>query len=731
MKIAVFSTAYYPFVGGAEVAIKEIVARSPKDEWHIITALRDKKLPRTESLFGATVHRVGVGASSLDKFLLPFFGTAKALSLHRGRPFDRIWSMMASQASVAAAFFKILSRVPLVLTLQEGDEEEYLKRYVGGSDFLYKILVRPWYRLVFKKADEVTVISRYLGSRARAVDVWAPITVIPNGVDLTFFTPASRKKKRDEIILFTTSRLVEKNGNEHVIRALPLLPGNVIFWLVGHGPLESELKELARSLGVEKRVIFFGHPGHEAIRDKMHEADIFVRPSLSEGLGISFLEAMAAKVPLVATMVGGIPDFLTPDVTGVACLPKDPVSVAAAIQKLIDNPELAHRVAENAYLLAHDRYDWNKIAPKMHDILMRGGTKSKVLIAAGIYPPQGGGPALHAYNYYNRLGEEGVGTKLVAFSSYLPYPKGIRHVLYLWKLLRSSRGATTLFAQDISSVGYPSLLVARLLGKPLVVRIGGDIAWESEASAGRTSLSMREWYTEGRHARSRLYPFGKKILQYASRVIVPTQMLAEIYAEYYGVESSKVAVMPNPIPFTISEQTPARSRTIVFASRLVAYKNLTFVLESLARVSSRVEPFTFIICGDGPERASLEALSQSLGLGSLVQFRGNIREEEVRGLTRDCMITLAPALTEFNPNFVLRGMAYGKPFLMSRENGFPFTVPESFLFDSRNSEEFEQKLEQMLSPTGYREALQKLAKVDMPENWDHFLSRIASLLKTV
>ena len=180
MKILIFSTAYLPFIGGAELAIKEITDRLPGISFTLITARFSRRVPIHERIGNVDVHRVGFG-TSFDKWLLPWFGLRKAKQLEREQSFDTIWSMMASQASIAAARFKkAFPDKKLILTLQEGDEEAHLKRYVFGSDFLYRLLIRPWHLFVLKRADVITAISNYLAARARLHSL-ARVEVIPNG----------------------------------------------------------------------------------------------------------------------------------------------------------------------------------------------------------------------------------------------------------------------------------------------------------------------------------------------------------------------------------------------------------------------------------------------------------------------------------------------------------------------------------------------------------------------
>ena len=97
-------------------------------------------------------------------------------------------------------------------------------------------------------------------------------------------------------------------------------------------------------------------------------ADIFIRPSLAEGLGISFLEAMAAGTPIIATPVGGIVDFLRDGETGLFCEVRNPKSIAEKVKMYLENKELSETIKINAKELIIKNYNWDLITKKMEAI---------------------------------------------------------------------------------------------------------------------------------------------------------------------------------------------------------------------------------------------------------------------------------------------------------------------------------------------------------------------------
>ncbi len=375
MRILIFSTAYMPWVGGAEIAIKEITDRLPGITFDMVTANLNGEEAPVEKMGNVTVYRLGKGMRG--KFLLPFSGFFMARKLHRQHRYDIAWSVMASQASIAAAFFRMFTRgVKLILTLQEGDEEDHLKRYVNGNEVLYRFFIRPWHRLVFKKADLATAISTYLKKRAEGNGVKSPVVVVPNGVDLSRFLKKYAEdelwtvktmlgKTSDEKYIITTSRLVIKNAVEDIILALTRVPSYVKLLVLGVGDEYARLQSIVREKHLSDRVMFLGHVGHSEIPKYLQISDVFVRPSLSEGMGNSFIEAMAAGVPVVATPVGGIVDFLHDGETGLFAKVHDPKSVAAQVRRLLEDSALRTHVVSKARDMVVARYDWNIIAEEM------------------------------------------------------------------------------------------------------------------------------------------------------------------------------------------------------------------------------------------------------------------------------------------------------------------------------------------------------------------------------
>lgn len=398
-KILIFSLTYHPFIGGAEVAMKEITDRlDPSEfEFDMITLRFDSNLPRVEKMGNITVHRIGFSAPGaqvsdrsmpirckIAKAFFPLSAFFKSLSLNREKRYDIVWCLMANQAGFAALFFKWTHpQIPYFLELQDGRPFAEMRDRRPALRLFW-----PIYRRIYLKADVIKCISVSVGSEARALGYRGKVRIIPNGVDVKKFSLAGQaapidperlaalkkkfNKQPHDIFLVTVSRLVLSRGVEDVIQSLTLLPKNVKFLIAGSGEDREKLEHIARDLGVLGRCMFAGRVSPEKVPLYLKISDIFVRPSLIEAFGNAFVEAFAAGIPVIGTPVGGIPDFLfdphhNPDSepTGLFCKVQDPQSIAHAVERYLDDLVLRDRIIENAKKLAAEKYDWSFIARDM------------------------------------------------------------------------------------------------------------------------------------------------------------------------------------------------------------------------------------------------------------------------------------------------------------------------------------------------------------------------------
>jgi len=202
----------------------------------------------------------------------------------------------------------------------------------------------------------------------------AKVLVIQNGIDLGRFNSGRKTDTlRRELgidpkcnIVGTVGRLSEEKGHTHLLhgaqKVLQAYP-DVVFLIVGDGPLREDLQDKALQLAQEGSVNPFLFTG---VRNDMEEIyslmDIFVLPSLTEGLPMVLLEAMAAQKPVVATRVGAVPRVIENGHSGLLIPPGDVESLAGAIIDLLNDPQKAQYMAQNGYERVRDHFSAKRMA---------------------------------------------------------------------------------------------------------------------------------------------------------------------------------------------------------------------------------------------------------------------------------------------------------------------------------------------------------------------------------
>ena len=154
-----------------------------------------------------------------------------------------------------------------------------------------------------------------------------------------------------------------------MINALPSLPSYVCFVICGSGALEPLLRARVSELGLDKRVRFMGFVNPDALPLLMKASNLFIRPSLSEGLGNAFLEAMATRILVIGTNAGGIPDFLTDNETGFVVEIGNPESIVRVVNNILclDNAT-KEKIIEKAYMMVIKKYNWDLVSSNMEQM---------------------------------------------------------------------------------------------------------------------------------------------------------------------------------------------------------------------------------------------------------------------------------------------------------------------------------------------------------------------------
>jgi len=375
------------------------------------------------------------------------------------------------------------------------------------------------------------------------------------------------------------------------------------------------------------------------------------------------------------------------------------------------------------------------------------GNKVKIVLASGVFYPEVGGPAIHTRHIAERLASEGCEVVVVTYSDSdesdnfpfivkrIPrqYPKIFRWLLYSWNVLVASLSSDVIYAFDVSAAGLPAFITAKLLGKKFVIRIGGDPIWEREVEKKRSFVSMEEYYKNGLHKQARplLFKMIRFMLLRSDKIVTYTYILVDLYTKHYHIPESKFLKIENPFlsQKTISDVADSYEPTFLFAGRFVSYKNLLLVIKSFDKVRKKHKTGILKLIGSGPDEEELRACIKKLEATDYIHIAPSVSQEELFEEISHASACLAPALTEFSPNFILECLSFKKPVIVSRGNGLPVSLPDEFLFSVNDGKELEKKLEQFFDAAFYTWAHDQVSKFEMNHTWEDVVESHYELIR--
>jgi glycosyltransferase involved in cell wall biosynthesis len=370
----------------------------------------------------------------------------------------------------------------------------------------------------------------------------------------------------------------------------------------------------------------------------------------------------------------------------------------------------------------------------------------KILLATGIFYPDVGGPAIHVVKIAERLSKEGFKPLVIAYGDdpknrsfpfkvkriSRKYPKFLQWLLYFLTVFKETINSKIVYAFDPTAAGVPACIASRFWRKPFVIRIGGDPIWEREVEVGRRMMSITQYYEMGLYKQDKpiLFKIIKTLLNNADKVVFYNQFWKDFANKYYKLPNSKIIIFKNPV-FKRESANPVLkdNPTIIFAGRFVAYKNLPLVLNVFDKTREKLKKGNLLLIGKGPEINRLLEIKKSLSSGQHIEFLESLPQEKLFEKIRESSIAIGPALSEFNPNFILESLSFGKPVLLSKGHGLSVDLPEEFLFNPLDAVELQKKIEYLFNPENYKKAVETINGIDMNQTWDKVTNSHLSLIR--
>ncbi len=262
---------------------------------------------------------------------------------------------------------KLISKTPFVISLRGGD--------VPGNEPSLELIhkfFKPLRQLIFRNSSAITANSKGLKTMSEKTDPFH-VKIIPNGVDIDYFTPVHKENQR-RIFLFVGRFRHQKNlffllanmdavAYEHICE--------FELHLVGEGPLKHALQNYGDALKIRNQIFWHGWCGKEKLKQHYQRADCLLNPSFYEGMPNTVLEAMSCGLPVIASNVAGNNALVSHEETGFLFDIKHPKEFQSAVVQLFKNKELARTMGQKGRVRAEKEFSWSKSA--MDYILVLSG----------------------------------------------------------------------------------------------------------------------------------------------------------------------------------------------------------------------------------------------------------------------------------------------------------------------------------------------------------------------
>ncbi len=379
MKILEMNYEFPPVGGGGGRATEDIAIELAK-LGHCVTILtaRQGELPRTEVRDGFTIERIFAFRKRQDRCSVPemvgYITAAIPAGVRLARKFkpDLIHAHFAVPTGFAAWAVSRLVGIPYVLTAHLGDVP-------GGTpeqtDVFFRY-IKPVTVPIWHGASATTAVSSYVADLAKSAYGLDPI-IIPNGVDL-HKSPKDASRPNETIKFIFAGRMVQqKNLSWGLERLAALRDRKWTFDLFGDGPCRPDLEKQCLDLCLADRVRFHGWISPQDVDKEMARADILFMPSLSEGLSLTAVNALAYGLAFACSRIGGFADIVVDGQNGMSVSPADPAGFERGLAGLLDDRDRLFSMKQVSKRMASS-FERKLVARRYESVLADALRRSKI-----------------------------------------------------------------------------------------------------------------------------------------------------------------------------------------------------------------------------------------------------------------------------------------------------------------------------------------------------------------
>ncbi|WNS81185.1 glycosyltransferase family 4 protein [Domibacillus sp. DTU_2020_1001157_1_SI_ALB_TIR_016] len=330
------------------------------DQYHILARSKDNRF-HTYKEGNIFLHLV----PNLSKSRSFFFTSLYMIKIIRKYNINTILSQCPLVGGFIATLISKATKIPLMVEIHG---MEYFR--VLDSNKVYNRIIAKMIRYSFANAKKVRSLSKKMTDMLIERNVEANIVEIPNRVNCKLFNkPKCNNSLNQRIKVVSVGRFVWEKAYDIAIKAIIELQQkyDLELTLIGGGPLLDEYKKLVKD---HKNINFVTWVPQEKFVPILNQSDIYIQPSISEGMPRTILEAMALRLPVIVSDVGAISGIINNKINGLLIEPGKIESLIEAIEELISNPQLRKDIANNGYENATTKYEWNVVFEKYRSELI-------------------------------------------------------------------------------------------------------------------------------------------------------------------------------------------------------------------------------------------------------------------------------------------------------------------------------------------------------------------------
>ena len=368
MKILMLNYEFPPMGGGAGNATDNI-SKNLALAGHDVTVLTSRygEQPPFEVKNGVKIYRVFTWRNSIHDcgfkgaYTYILFAAVKLMKLNRTERFNILHFFFSLPTGLLSLLPWTFKNTPYIVSLR-GSDVPYYDIY-NKKVHLFNLILKPVNRYIWKKAKKVVALSRGLKATALKTAPEQSFEVIPNGIETDLFKPDSyQEKSAQQLKLITVSRLINRKGIDHLLKALAELNDKEIeLLIVGTGSYEDSLKKMCSELKLNDVVTFYGYCPREQLFKLYNKADLFVLPSLAESFGLVFAEAMACGLPVIGGRTGGVPDLVKKE-NGILVEPGNIGEIKDAVVKMKQGQKMRACMGEANRKRVLEHYSWESVS---------------------------------------------------------------------------------------------------------------------------------------------------------------------------------------------------------------------------------------------------------------------------------------------------------------------------------------------------------------------------------